>query len=98
MKESKGFLLIETAAVFLLAGILLLAAVRLYGSCIRLQQRSNKLSQAWQMGQQAFFLGTVSAGWRIAETEEFHDGLHVRKLQVQDEQGEIWCSLVCIEK
>ncbi len=98
MKKNRGFLLLETAAVFLLTGILLLGALKLYGSGIRLQQRKQQLEKAWQAGQLQLFTGRTDTGWFVQENTFAQDGLIMKEVQILDDEGKICCNLVQIEK
>lgn len=98
MKKNRGFLLIETAAVFLLTGVLLLGALKLYGSGIRLQQRKQQLEKAWQAGQLQLFTGKTDDGFIVRENALEQDGLIMKEVQILDDKEKICCNLVQIEK
>lgn len=98
MKKNRGFLLIETAAVFLLTGVLLLGALKLYGSSIRLQQRKQQLEKAWQAGQLQFFAGKTDDGFIVRENALEQNGLIMKEVQILDDKGKICCNLVQMEK
>ncbi len=98
MKNSKGFLLIETAAVFLLTGILLMGALKLYGSGIRLLQRRQQLENAWQAGQLELFTGETADGWQIRENISADQGKIMKEVQILNHEGKICCNLVRLEK
>lgn len=98
MKKNRGFLLIETAAVFLLTGVLLLGALKLYGSGIRLQQRKQQLEKTWQAGQLQLFTGKADDGFIVRENALEQDGLIMKEVQILDDKGKICCNLVQIEK
>ena len=98
MKKNRGFLLIETAAVFLLTGILLLGALKFYGSSIRLQQRKQQLEKAWQAGQLQLFTDNTDDGFIVRENALEQDGLIMKEVQILDDKGKICCNLVQIEK
>lgn len=98
MKNSSGFLLIETATVFLLTGILLLGAVKLYGSGIHLQQQKQQAEQAWQMGQKRLFGEKTDADWQITENSSTSQGLMIKEIRIMDNEGKICCNLVWVEK
>lgn len=98
MNNSRGFLLIETAAVFLLAGILLLGALKLYGSGIRLQQKKQQLQQSWQAVQQWFYCGESASDWQIQENVTESENLKIKEVRIVDDEGKICGNLVWVEK
>lgn len=98
MKNSSGFLLIETAAVFLLTGILLLGAIKLYGSGIRRQQQKYQDEQAWQMGQKRLFGDKTDADWQITENSSTSQGLIIKEIRIMNNEGKICSNLVWVEK
>lgn len=100
MNSSKGFLLIETAAMILLVSIVLLAGLKMYGTCILWMQKNNELQQIncylLQYRYHAKPEISLPGGLQTEENKTEAGKMVIKEVQVKDGE-KIICNMVWAE-
>lgn len=88
MYSSKGFLLLETMAVLLLAVILCSLVLKMYGSCLLWMQKNKTLAESYvYMQQYRYDTGATEAprGLQVTENVREKDGFIIKEIHLRDD-------------
>ncbi len=96
MKASKGFILVSETVCFCLSVVLLLAAGRAYYACLRVQEYTLRLEEAWQVSQLAAAGQVTDDCWHVSRTDSENNDVRLTEVQVYDEQ-KLLCTLAQAE-